>query len=57
MWFKKPQVIVCAVCGKTIARSERRIVEKHRGTKTERHAHLNCLPQARHQPNSASESA
>jgi hypothetical protein len=42
MWFKKPRAIVCAVCGKTIAPSERRFVEKNRKTKTERHTHVNC---------------
>ena len=57
MWFKKPQAIVCAVCGKTIAPSERRFVEKNRATKTERHTHLACSPDARHEPKASPESA
>ena len=57
MWFKKPQAVVCSVCGKTIAPSERRFVEKKRATKAERHTHLNCSPHARREPNSSPESA
>jgi hypothetical protein len=34
MWFKKPEAVVCAVRGKTIAPSERQFVEKNRKTKT-----------------------
>jgi len=52
MWFKKPRAIVCAVCGKTIAPSERRFVEKNRKTKAERHTHVKCASIAtlQHQP-------
>ena len=57
MWFKKPRAIVCAVCGKTIAPSERRFVEKNRATRTERHAHVNCSPDARHELKPSPESA
>ena len=53
MWFKKPQAVVCVVCGKTIAPSERRFVEKNRATKTERHMHVECSPHARSKPSSS----
>jgi hypothetical protein len=57
MSLRKATPVVCLVCGKAIAPHERRFVEKNRATKTERHTHVNCSPQARHPPNSASESA
>ena len=42
MFFKKHKPVVCSVCGKTIAREERRFVAKNRVTKEERHTHLEC---------------
>jgi hypothetical protein len=42
MFFKTRRAVICAVCGKTIEPTERRIVDKNRTTKMERHTHFNC---------------
>jgi len=42
MFWKKPTVVTCAVCGKRIETGDKRIVDKHRATGTERHVHLAC---------------
>jgi hypothetical protein len=46
MFFKKRPAI-CSVCGKTIEPTERRIVDRNRATKAERHTHTNCSPVGR----------
>ena len=47
MFFRKPQVVVCAVCGKSIETKERRFVEKNRLTGAVHHTHTNCRPSER----------
>lgn len=42
MFFRKPKIVTCAVCGKPIEPRERRFVDKHRASKAERHVHLSC---------------
>jgi hypothetical protein len=42
MFFRKPKLATCAVCGKAIEPKERRFVDKNRVTKAERHTHLVC---------------
>ena len=43
MWFRRPKpAAVCLVCGKPIAPTQRRFVDKHRITKEERHKHVTC---------------
>jgi hypothetical protein len=42
MFFRKPKVVVCSVCGKPIAPKERRFADKNRVTKVERHIHISC---------------
>jgi hypothetical protein len=44
MFFLKPKVVICAVCGKPIEPREGRFVDKNRATKTERHVHTACKP-------------
>jgi hypothetical protein len=42
MFFRKPKVVVCAVCGKPIDPRERRFADKNRITRAERHVHVGC---------------
>ena len=44
MFFRKPQVVICAVCGKSIEAKERRFVEKNRLTGARLHTHAHCRP-------------
>jgi len=57
MFFRKPKVRICVVCGKVIEPKAQRFVEKNRITKVERHTHIGCQKperlrsrQARHDP-------
>jgi hypothetical protein len=42
MFFRKPKLATCAVCGKLIESKERRFVDRNRITKVERHVHIAC---------------
>ena len=42
MFFRKPKVHICVVCGKVIEPKAQRFVEKNRITKVEQHAHIGC---------------
>ena len=42
MFFRKPTIVTCAVCGKPIEPRESRFVDKNRATKAERHVHASC---------------
>jgi hypothetical protein len=42
MLFKQRKSVVCSVCGRLIASTDRRFVDKNRVTKEERHTHIDC---------------
>ena len=44
MFFRKPPVVACAVCGKSIEAKERRFVDKNRLTGAVHHTHTTCRP-------------
>ena len=41
-FLRKPKVVTCALCGKTIAPKERRYAMRNWRTKAERHEHVAC---------------
>jgi hypothetical protein len=42
MFFRKPKLVICAVCGNPIAPKDRRFVDKKGVTKVVRHTHIEC---------------